>query len=563
MADQMAEFPSPVALNRRLLKGLKSNVSSAIIANRGIDAELSPWEDIVQAAMDQEPAHRYAGTMTKPLPTRPEERKDTRTVHRSSSTPQNRNTTNATPAPARPTTGSASPYPSSGLFRPPVANAGPRKPFVPGTKPTGPRPTDQCRACGAFGHWASECPKRLRANLVDVEDECKEDTYDDEDNIDEEPNLIFFDTNDYHEDEDVNDLEDSPSEGHASAPDGDEDIESELRCNGISRTRDDLVPIIRESNVSSAKPRFGDPANVPLKRPPLINPIVATVYINGHPAKTLFDSGSTADIISGSFVDLHKISSFKLKEPSPLQLAITGSRGKINRACLATVTHGACQHQERYFDILSIDRYDAILGTSFLKDYGAMLDISTNDIIYKINPSKTISPAAYSVKTIKADPPASAKPTLSAYGIFTKITKLPPRAKVSVLNASSLKTVGLETPPDPSSGVKITQIVNTTTDSAGPIIPSTFSQHLEEHIIEGLRNDWFKKTQDLWGPRPAKLPPFREINHAIPLVDEDYRPHCRPAKCPEQFRKAYLDKIETYTKSGVWKRAAVPAAMPM
>ncbi|KAK0541775.1 hypothetical protein OC844_007970, partial [Tilletia horrida] len=56
LADQMAEYPSPVALNRRLLNGMKPSVSSAIIANRGIDAELSPWADIVQAAMDQERA---------------------------------------------------------------------------------------------------------------------------------------------------------------------------------------------------------------------------------------------------------------------------------------------------------------------------------------------------------------------------------------------------------------------------------------------------------------------------------------------------------------------------
>ncbi|CAD6976041.1 hypothetical protein A4X06_0g9314 [Tilletia controversa] len=65
LADQMTEYPSPIALNRRLLNGMKSNISAAIVANRGIDAELSPWEDIVQAAMDQERALRYVNKIKK------------------------------------------------------------------------------------------------------------------------------------------------------------------------------------------------------------------------------------------------------------------------------------------------------------------------------------------------------------------------------------------------------------------------------------------------------------------------------------------------------------------
>ncbi|CAD6892479.1 unnamed protein product [Tilletia caries] len=559
LADQMTEYPSPIALNRRLINGMNSNLSSAIVANRGIDAELSLWEDIVQAAMDQERAQRYANTLSRGSSGHRNERGDSNTAR-----PAKPQRSGPPPSSARPIVSNNAPKPASGLFRPPVASSSSRQPFVPGTKPSGPKPTDQCQACGAFGHWASECPKRLRANMVDVDDEFQEEQHEHDhepNDDDEEPNLIFFDTDESLEDGRPLDGEGTDSEGPSSA--FNEDNEFIPRCNGISRAFVEPTPIVRESNVSSAKPRFGDPVNSPTKRPPLVNPIVATVYIHGHPAKTLFDSGSTADIISGSFVDLHKISSFKLKEPSPLQLAITGSRGKINRACLAKVTHGACQQQGRYFDILSIDRYDAILGTSYLKDYGAMLDISTNDIIYKIHPGKTISPATYGLKIFKAKPSTSTKPVLSAYGIFNKIKKLPPRAKVSVLNASSLKTVGIDHPTDPTSGVKITKVVCTTTKPAGPSIPSAFSQHLEEHIIEGLSKEWFKKTQDLWGPRPAKLPPFREINHAISLIDEDYRPHCRPAKCPEQFRQAYLQKIETCTKSGVWKRAAVPAAMPM
>ena len=91
LADQMAEYPSPVAMNRRLLKGLKGNISSAIVANRGIDAEISTWDEIVSAAMDQERAHRYAGTLNKSTAPRTEDRKDQRSGKPVHFTRQNNN----------------------------------------------------------------------------------------------------------------------------------------------------------------------------------------------------------------------------------------------------------------------------------------------------------------------------------------------------------------------------------------------------------------------------------------------------------------------------------------
>ncbi|KAE8180619.1 hypothetical protein CF328_g9106, partial [Tilletia controversa] len=151
LADQMTEYPSPVALNRRLLKGMKSNLSAAIIANRGIDAELSPWEDIVQAAMDQERAQRYAGSMTKAAPTRTEDRKDTPRTSRLNQ-------------PNRPSNGQGfnRPKGSAPVYRPmvpvnrPSAASPIRNTAAPAMRPTGAKPTDQCRTCGAFGHWSPD-----------------------------------------------------------------------------------------------------------------------------------------------------------------------------------------------------------------------------------------------------------------------------------------------------------------------------------------------------------------------------------------------------------------------
>ncbi|KAE8237142.1 hypothetical protein A4X13_0g8896 [Tilletia indica] len=226
MADQMAEYPSPVALNRRLLKGMNSNIKSAIIANRGIDAEISPWEDIVQTAMDQERAQRYALASNRDDSSDREKRKDPNDsrfldTSKSSEDREERKYPRESPGTLQsaPVPDSITPIPrtavtklSSGLFRPPLISSGPRQPFLPGIKPSGPRPTDQCRACGAFGHWASDCPKRLRANLVDI-DKDTQGTYDHNTNTDEdeEPSLVYFDTEDYFDS-----VGDAPSAEHAT-----------------------------------------------------------------------------------------------------------------------------------------------------------------------------------------------------------------------------------------------------------------------------------------------------------------------------------------------------------
>ena len=41
--------------------------------------------------------------------------------------------------------------------------------------------------------------------------------------------------------------------------------------------------------------------------------------------------------------------------------------------------------------------------------------------------------------------------------------------------------------------------------------------------IPRLREQWFDKTSDLTGPIPLELPPFREVNHWIRLMDENIR----------------------------------------
>ena len=60
-----------------------------------------------------------------------------------------------------------------------------------------------------------------------------------------------------------------------------------------------------------------------------------------------------------------------------------------------------------------------------------------------------------------------------------------------------------------------------------------------------------------------KLPPFCEVSHGIPLIDESKQLKHRLPKCPEAFRSELAQKIELYTTTGWWVPAAAKQATPM
>lgn len=64
-----------------------------------------------------------------------------------------------------------------------------------------------------------------------------------------------------------------------------------------------------------------------------------------------------------------------------------------------------------------------------------------------------------------------------------------------------------------------------------------------EESIQDLRNGWFLRYQDILQGVPNKLPPFREVNHTIPLIDDNMRYNHYLPKCGDAFKGQLLDKI--------------------
>ena len=78
------------------------------------------------------------------------------------------------------------------------------------------------------------------------------------------------------------------------------------------------------------------------------------VRINGILAYTLFDTGSTFDLISPKFVRIVKIITSKLNNPAGIKLGCVGSRSSINCGCQVQI-EVVGETTSTYLDVVNID----------------------------------------------------------------------------------------------------------------------------------------------------------------------------------------------------------------
>ena len=85
----------------------------------------------------------------------------------------------------------------------------------------------------------------------------------------------------------------------------------------------------------------------------------------------------------------------------------------------------------------------------------------------------------------------------------------------------------------------------------------------DENQFQTIRQQLLHEYQDLFQPVPPGLPPLREVNHTIPLIDDNKRYSYHLPRCPEALRTQLSDKIQRYLEAGWWEARPVPQATPM
>ncbi|KAF8218887.1 hypothetical protein L208DRAFT_1185467, partial [Tricholoma matsutake] len=177
-------------------------------------------------------------------------------------------------------------------------------------------------------------------------------------------------------------------------------------------------------------------------------------------AFVLLDSGCTSDSIAPEFAMSANLKAHELEEPVPLQLGTVGSHSKINFGLFTDFEIGEIKNTH-HFDVVNIDRYDAILGTVFMRKHGIVLDFERDKV--RVDDLNNV--------------------------LFAICEDLADKAK-----------------------------------SRGP---------LSKKDLPRLREEWKQSCQDILNGVPDKLPPLREINHHIPLVDEKKKYNYYLPKCPD------------------------------
>ena len=160
--------------------------------------------------------------------------------------------------------------------------------------------------------------------------------------------------------------ESSPSEAE-SIPDK-EPVEESIELAGIQVDRNKYPALQRNAAQVKGNQRI------------LPKPVIIKVTVNGHPARALLDSGSLGDFMSSTLADQLGVRKTLLDVPLALQLAVQGSRSKVNS--VATVQ---LQYQEineaRTFDIINLNNYDLILGTPWMHQHKVCIGFNPARII--------------------------------------------------------------------------------------------------------------------------------------------------------------------------------------
>ena len=202
------------------------------------------------------------------------------------------------------------------------------------------------------------------------------------------------------------------------------------------------------------------------------------------------DSGSLGDFVSSRLVDQLKLKRMLLDKAVGLQLAVQGSRSRINSIVSTRLTSQNID-EARHFDVVNLNEYDVILGTPWMYQH---------QVCIGLNPARIV---------IGSDKPIPITP-----GVDTKY----------LLGALSFA--------EP-------EIVSAREELMAYADP--LCQNVEE----------------------TELPPFRDINHTIPLIDETKTYQWRASRCPEIFRGQWAEKRDAYLKSSRWKVTTTRNTVPM
>jgi hypothetical protein len=316
----------------------------------------------------------------------------------------------------------------------------------------------------------------------------------------------------------------------------------------------------------------------PIRSSRLQATLAAEIEINGTKALTLFDSSSTTDLITPEFAFVTKAPQVKLEEQVVLQLGCVGSRSKISYGTKVPTNFGRIKDKV-YFDLVNINRYDCIIGTPFMNTHGVCLNFGTCSIqmngveikAFTFDEEQAYINSKRPVRGGRRPPPRETAPLKKSRADPSPSTWLDMTGSTRVEPAQSWM-MGTKRPTTPKKHM-VNIRANRKVCRDAPLKPKKKTGNPDKSIaskkhyipsnIPPLCKHWFKKCVNLLGPMPLELPPFREVNHRIPLIDDKLRYNHHTPQCPKALQEELWVKITRYTTARWWEMKAVYQASPL
>ncbi|KAG9090447.1 hypothetical protein FS749_000528 [Ceratobasidium sp. UAMH 11750] len=260
-----------------------------------------------------------------------------------------------------------------------------------------------CYRCGKKGHIAPNCPAKSTVSAKAVEPIIEPEG--EESSIEDAVNVAMAYASSSESEEELTSEEDNPRHPLAeySGSDDEDSIWNQFNAEygTLSARAVRIVPLEDEVDAraaSTSKKQLVEPEPVstpvvqkrgaPSKgaQPNRIEenqkPITGYFKVGTTLAYVLFDSGSCIDMISPTFVRVANIMPIALEKPIGLQLTLKGSRGKCNFGVNTDLEIGPVKGTH-YFDVVNIEKYDIIIGTPFMRQFGVSIDFSLDALNIK------------------------------------------------------------------------------------------------------------------------------------------------------------------------------------
>jgi hypothetical protein len=304
-----------------------------------------------------------------------------------------------------------------------------------------------------------------------------------------------------------------------------------------------LTPPSPARNASASKSIHASP-----KEPAIApDPIICEAYIDDRPVRGLVDSGAQADVLSADVALALGLELHRLIAPVHAELGVDGHTVRLAVYSHAPFRSGHINLPPRPFFVGRLPAgIDVLLGLPWMRD--TSVSVSADSVF--------VTPAGPHVPVIDLaarrfnNQPA---PNFKDLGFVD--------APMSVIDQHrfALCAIAADTPRleewidlEPRNPLLDVQ--------DDPSTPDLTADEAEAQVAALLREFSHILVDEL---ATDQIPPFRPVNHSIPLIDESVTIRPRSYPIPDRYKEQFAAHVNKYVESGQWSPQALESACAM